>query len=157
MTIRLCNRRVLASAVLLAVLSACCGARDFPSERDAVAHFRAHRPQFRRAAELFLSSKLAELEITEVPFAHDESELVRLGRELRVRGVARVPGLKTENEQWIEFRLAQHLLRSTYGILYVPDGNDRAFTLITFLARSPTHGIRAIRPIEDRWFYYDYD
>jgi hypothetical protein len=92
-----------------------------------------------------------------MPSAHDESELARLGREMRVRDVARVPGLKAENEQWIEFRFAQHLLRSTYGILYVPDGHDRAFSLITFLVRSPTHGIRAIRPIEDRWFYYDYD
>ena len=142
---------------MVVVLATGCGSREFPSEQETVGHFRAHRLQFAQAAELFLSSLFMNLDIPEVPSPHGESGLVRLSRELRVLNIARVPGVESQNEQWVEFKLAQHLLPSRYGILYVPEGHEGACQLITFMVRSPPHGIRVIRPIEGRWFYFDYD
>lgn len=157
MTCRLSRAGLVAWTFLIAVLPLGCGGREFGSQGEAVAHFRAHRSQFERVAQLLLISKIVSLNVPSVPSANVESDLVRLSRDLRVRNVARVPGVETEEEQWIEFRLAQRPLQSSYGFLYVPDGHEPALKMIAFLARSPTHGIRVIRPIEGRWFYYDYD
>jgi hypothetical protein len=141
----------------LALLTEGCGSREFAQERDVVEHFQTHRSQFRRAAELFEGAGLSILDVPAVASGGTEPQIVRLCRELRVRHLSRVPGVKEQREQWIEFRLPQRLLRSTYGVLFVPEGHEPALDTISFLARSPSHGIRAVRPIEGRWFYYDYD
>jgi hypothetical protein len=134
-----------------------CGAREFRTEGEAIAHFKEHRQSFDRAAALFLSLNTATIKIPESPAAGTETPLVQLARELRVSDISAVAAAAPPKEQWVEFRLAQRLLTSTYGLIFVPEGHDLALNIARAQVDSPPHGVRFIHSIEGRWFYFDYD
>ena len=134
-----------------------CGAREFRTEGEEIAHFKEHRQSFNRAAALFLSLNTATIDIPESPTDGTEIPLVQLARELRVSAINTGGTTLSQREQWVDFRLAQRLLTSTFGLIFVPEGHDAALNYLKGAADSPPHGVRLIRPIESRWFYYDYD
>ena len=148
----------LALLVLSTVTAAACGEREFSTEREAIAHFREHRKSFERAADIFLTMRTPTIEIPEAASSTGtEDEFVQLSRALQVSGVSAVPGVAPAEEQWVQFRLGQRLLTSSYGLIFVPDGRGRALDSIKAQVDSPPRGVRSIRPIEDRWFYFDHD
>lgn len=153
--------RRAAIAVLMttvAGMTTSCGGRAFPSEEAAVRQFRSHRSAYEQLVKSFLDSNKLVLAVPGESTPRGDSDFARLGRSLAVLDLAVVPQrYAQEDQQWVEIRLAQEWLRSTYGYLYVPEGHQRAFRTVSWLVVSPGHGIRVVRPIEGRWFYFDYD
>lgn len=143
--------------VFAALSQTFCGAREFRTEGEAIAHFKEHRQSFNEAAALFLSLNTATIDIPESPTDRTETPLVQLARELRLSAINTGGTTLPLKEQWVDFRLTQRLLTSTYGFIFVPEGHDPAFNYFNGAVDSPPHGVRLIRPIEGRWFYYDYD
>ncbi len=143
--------------LMLPLVAASCGGREFHTEREVFAHFKQHRQGFQQAAEVFLVMQTRAVEIPDVVPRENENPLVRLARELRVSAVAVVPGTAPSSEQWVQFRLRQRLLTSTYGLIFVPEGHSLALASIQAQIQTPPHGVRAIRPLDERWFYFEYD
>lgn len=150
--------RALLSVVLALALWSC-GGREFRSERDAISHFREHRQGFERAAALFLSSGARTIEVAVAPPSPSggEAALVQLARELRVTNISAVPGVVPAQEQWLEFTLAARLTMSTYGVIFVPEDHGPAIDAIRSYVSAPPRGLRLVRHIDDRWFYYEYE
>lgn len=153
--------RRAAIAVLMATVAGIatgCGGRAFPSEEAAVRQFQSHRSAYEELVKSFLNSNKPGVTVPRESTPGGDSDFARLGRSLGVLHLAVVPQRYVqEDQQWIEVSLAQEWLQSTYGYLYVPEGHERAFHTVSGLVVSPGHGIRIVRPIEGRWFYFDYD
>lgn len=143
--------------LMLPLLAGACGGHEFHTEREVFAHFKQHRHGFQQAAEVFVVMQTRAVEIPDVVPRENENPLVRLARELRVSAVAVVPGTAPSSEQWVQFRLRQRLLTSTYGLIFVPEGHSGALASIQAQMQTPPHGVRAIRPLDEHWFYFEYD
>ena len=146
---------VLLALSSLAVVS--CGGREFRTEREVLAHFQEHRQSFERVAELFLAMQTPTIEIPEEAAGDTDNILVELARELRVSDISAVPGVAPTNEQWVQFRLRQRLLTSSYGLIFVPESHGAALESIKAQVDSPPRSVRLVRSIRDRWFYFDHD
>lgn len=147
-------RFVLALSSLAAVS---CGGREFQTQREVTAHFQEHRQGFERVAELFLGMQTLTIEIPEEVPSGTENTLIELARELGVSDISAVPGVSPANEQWVQIRLRQQLLTSSYGLIFVPESRVHALENVKAQVDSPPHGVRLVRPIQDRWFYFDHD
>ena len=145
-----------AVSIVSALVLMSCGGREFRTEQETIAHFKDHRQGFERAAEMFLAMKSPTIKIEERPVAAAENPLVQLARELRVSNISAVPSAAAVDEQWIEFTLPARYMRSTYGLIFVPHGHESAFSAVTSYVASPPKTMRVVRPIEERWFYYEY-
>jgi hypothetical protein len=154
------NPRRLAPTLAIALvplLLASCGGREFRTEADAIKHFKEHREGFARAAQLFLSLNTAAIAIPKEATAASDGPIVPLARELRVYRIAARGSKSPTDEQWIQFYLAQGPSESSYGLIFVPEGRERALKIARAEVDSPSPGVRFIHLIEGRWFYFDYD
>lgn len=66
--------------LMLPLVAASCGGREFHTEREVFAHFKQHRQGFQQAAEVFLVMQTRAVEIPDVVPRENENPLVRLAQ-----------------------------------------------------------------------------